>query len=406
MMNMCPTSCISPIFSVLVDVVKEHGGNAAQALRSNIMSVLEQRDPLVYKRAGVTGFKKYMKLAMNAGVIMEGGKAPLRWVSLLPSVQDADFLALAPTTSKPVLPSLACSNLLPPAPTFPLQEIHTAASSLTDAPTDSFVDLGQTCSLESAPERENDCPTALCPEQLLVNVNPPCIPSEFVALVQVIKEHHGGKVQVLYKMIKDTILQRDALVYKKIGVEKFKQYVSLAVQAGVVIAGGVSDGRWMCLHPSYHTTNVAAPRLYQLTSAPVEPCSPEISSPICNSQPEISGEGVPSNAPTVSPEITLIAISDAAQQTHSNSRPGAVPYEFAPLVEVLSELEGEGSILRFLRERVRVVLVARDPQAFGRAGVKKFKAYLRLAVAANLVKLEGNGDGMWISLHPRLRYIL
>ena len=77
-------SCISPIFAVLVDVVKEHGGNAAPALRSNIMSVLEQRGPFIYERAGVKGFNEYMKLAMNAGVIMEGGKGPLRWVSFHP----------------------------------------------------------------------------------------------------------------------------------------------------------------------------------------------------------------------------------------------------------------------------------------------------------------------------------
>jgi hypothetical protein len=396
MMNMCPTSCISPIFAVLVDVVKEHGGNAAQALRSNIMSMLEQRGPFVYERAGVKGFNKYMKLAMNAGVIMEGGKGPLRWVSLLPSIQYADFPALAPSGSELVFPSLACSNLSPPAPTFALQEINTRASCLPDVPTQSFVDFGQTCSQESAPERENNCPTASYPEQSPVNVDPLCIPSEFVTLVQLIKEHHGGQVQVLYKTIRHTFCLRDAFAYRRAGVKTFKQYVSLAVQAGVVITGGASDGRWMCLHPSYHAASVAAPRLIRPTSAPLEPFSPEISSPICNSQPEISGD-----APMVSPVIPLTAISDAAQQTDSNSR-GAVPYEFAPLVEVLSELAGEGSTLRFLRETVRVALIARDPQAFERAGVKKFKACLRLAVAVKLVKLEGSGDRMWISLHPWL----
>jgi len=73
------------------------------------------------------------------------------------------------------------------------------------------------------------------------------------------------------------------------------------------------------------------------------------------------------------------------------------------LVEVLSKLEGKGSTLRFLQEMVRVALVAQDPQAFGQVGVKKFKAYLCLAVAMKLVKLEGHGNGMWISLHPWLR---
>jgi hypothetical protein len=394
-MNMCPTSCISPIFAVLVDVVKEHGSNAAPALRSKIMSVLEQRGQFVYEMAGVKGFNEYMKLAMNAGVIMEGGKGPLRWVSLLPSIQYADFLALAPR-SELVFPSLASSNLSPPAPTFALQEINTRASCPPDASTQSFVDFGQACSQESALERENNCPAASYPEQSPVNVDPLCIPSEFVTLVQLIKEHHGGQVQVLYKTIRHTFCLRDAFAYQRAGVKTFEQYVSLAVQAGVVIAGGASDGRWMCLHPSYHATSVAAPRLTRPTSAPLEPFSPNISSPLCNSQPEISGD-----APMVSPVIPLTAISEAAQQTDSNSH-RAVPYEFAPLVEVLSELAGEGSTLRFLRETVRVAVIARDPQAFERAGVKKFRAYLRLAVAIKLVKLEGSGDTMWISLYPWL----
>ena len=87
------------------------------------------------------------------------------------------------------------------------------------------------------------------------------------------------------------------------------------------------------------------------------------------------------------------------QQTHINTHPsGAVLDEFVLLVEVLRGFEGPA-----VREAVRVVLIARDPQVFGRAGVAKFRPYLRLAVAANVVVLQGHGDRMWISLHPRLR---
>jgi hypothetical protein len=78
----------------------------------------------------------------------------------------------------------------------------------------------------------------------------------------------------------------------------------------------------------------------------------------------------------------------------------AVPDEFSLLVEVLRGLGGPA--LQFLRETVRVALMSRDPQAFERAGVGKFKAYLRLAVVANVVKLQGRGYEMCISLHPRL----
>jgi hypothetical protein len=384
---------------VLVDLLRELAGDAERVLYSKIRSVLIKQDPSVYERAGVKKFKQYIKLAVRAGVVIKGGKGARRWLSLLLPIGNADSFASAVVESNSVFSSSDLSNLPSLAPTFPSPTTDATTNSLPKTQTDP---LGQTCSPESTPDTQHNWPT-VSPEESPVNANPHFMPYEFATLAQMIKEHHGDRVTVLSQTIRHKFHLRDAFAYQRTGVKTFNQYVSLAVQAGVVIAGGISDGRWMCLHPSYHATSVTTPRLVQPTSAPVEPCYPEISSLICYPLPEISGEGIPSNAPMVSPVITLTAILDAAQQTHSNSRPGAVPHEFAPLVEVLSKLEGEGSTLRFLRETVRVALVARDPQAFRRAGVKKFKAYLRLAVAMKLVKLEGHGDGMWISLHPWLR---
>jgi len=82
--NICPTTCISSLFVVLVDLLRELAGNAEQVLYSKIRSILVKRDPSVYERAGVKKFKQYIQLAVHAGVVIKGGKGTHCWLSLLP----------------------------------------------------------------------------------------------------------------------------------------------------------------------------------------------------------------------------------------------------------------------------------------------------------------------------------
>jgi hypothetical protein len=213
-----------------------------------------------------------------------------------------------------------------------------------------------------------------------------------------LKEHYGGQVQVLYKAIGDTILLRDACVYTRVGVKKFKEYVSLTVRAGIVIAGGKGGGQWMCLHPRYYATNTTDSTF---TSSPTGQCPPEFSS--CNEQPEISDEHITCNTPAVSLVISSSASSSKlaapptattnpveqmyGEESHLSE---AVPEKIDSLAAVLVELGDQGSTLQFLCDKVRVALLTTEPQVFKRGGVD-------LAMTADIVGLPGLGDRTWIS---------
>jgi hypothetical protein len=207
----------------------------------------------------------------------------------------------------------------------------------------------------------NDCcssPTMI--ESGLAGVNtgvPICISPLFIPLVNVIREQADESAQVPMSKINEVLLERDPLVYQKAGVTKLKKYIRLAVAVGLVIKGVEADQAWVSLHPSIRLTDMVPPAY--------------IASP-------------------------------SASHVHSNSdHSRTVPHEFVSLVNVLRHLGG--SAAQFLRETVRVALMQCDPQAIAAVGVQKFKAYLRLAVAANVVILTGSGAKMQISLHPRLR---
>jgi hypothetical protein len=144
-MSMCLSRCISPVFAVLVDVIKEQSDNATQVLCSKITPVLKQRDPFLYEKAGVPGFTQYIKLALAAGVITQGGKGALRWISLLPSIQYADFLASAPARSESIFSSSTSFNFSFPVTSCSPREVNTSAGD------------------PSVPERELDKPAQLEP---------------------------------------------------------------------------------------------------------------------------------------------------------------------------------------------------------------------------------------------------
>ncbi|KIM83400.1 hypothetical protein PILCRDRAFT_819638 [Piloderma croceum F 1598] len=402
-----PNSDISPMFVALVALVREHAGNAGQVMCSKISNVLVQQDPSVYQRAGVTRFKQYIKLAISAGVLTAGGEGDRRWVSLPPA---ENVIASASIGSNSLSPSLDSSTFPSSAPTSSSQNVTIIPSGQSEAPIEALVDSDQTHNPESALERLRRWPTALPAEvdSPLDNCHPIPLPSEFSILVRMITEHHG---EVLYKTIRHTFRVRDPFAYKRTGVETFRQYISLAVRAGVVFAGGGGSGRWMSLRSNYHAAT--APISMWSTIVPANMLSAEVSSSICHSLPEIDdGQRVSSNPETVSPPIptptstvppTTLPEAIAIDPTHMNSHAAdAVPAEFVPLVEALRGL-GSPALVQFLRETVRVALMARDPQAFERAGVGKFRAYLRLAVIANVVMLQGHGHALCISLHPRLR---
>ncbi|KZP25907.1 hypothetical protein FIBSPDRAFT_928896 [Athelia psychrophila] len=73
------------IFQALVDELRFQGGNLRQ--RSIVADGLLKRDPIAYKRAGVSGFKGYIDMAVEAGIVTVGtmeypDRLPDPWISL------------------------------------------------------------------------------------------------------------------------------------------------------------------------------------------------------------------------------------------------------------------------------------------------------------------------------------
>ncbi|KAG7092253.1 hypothetical protein E1B28_008618 [Marasmius oreades] len=83
------------IQSLVRTLQKFHENGAARPLRSVIALELVQKDGMVYRKAGVTKFREFCALAINAGFVVVGGTGGNAWISLSPDV-------LARLQSKPL----------------------------------------------------------------------------------------------------------------------------------------------------------------------------------------------------------------------------------------------------------------------------------------------------------------
>ncbi|KAK0210566.1 NYN domain-containing protein [Desarmillaria ectypa] len=84
---------------------------------------------------------------------------------------------------------------------------------------------------------------------------PPCkvVPARFYGLVKLLETHRrNGAPRPFRSIIAVELVQLDKAVYKKAGVEKFKQYVALAESEGVVELGGMEGGAWIGLRTDWY----------------------------------------------------------------------------------------------------------------------------------------------------------
>ncbi|KAJ2917205.1 hypothetical protein MD484_g3173, partial [Candolleomyces efflorescens] len=78
----------------------------------------------------------------------------------------------------------------------------------------------------------------------------PDIPIALDPLVQVLREARDeGMVHPLRSYIGAKLVAKDAIVYKKAGVTRFSQYITIAEGMGIVEVGGQDGGAWIKLHP-------------------------------------------------------------------------------------------------------------------------------------------------------------
>jgi len=95
---------------------------------------------------------------------------------------------------------------------------------------------------------------------VMINVTSRPLPPGFEVLVAELGRHEEtGCLRPSRSIVAEKLLKQDALVYKRAGVKKFKEYVALAVKAQVVIIGGSEAEAWISLDPTFITSQPLPP---------------------------------------------------------------------------------------------------------------------------------------------------
>ncbi|KAI6111500.1 hypothetical protein EDD17DRAFT_1469751 [Pisolithus thermaeus] len=160
--------------------------------RSDVAMALMQVDKNIYQHVGVTKFKHYATLAQRAGLVVLGGVEGDAWIALHP-----DWLDEA---EKP--------------------EFHFDTGTGDDS---RAVDENGTSSSRK--------------------VGAGC----FQPLVDTLEQFHRSGVRTVLRSRVGQMLEPAA--YRNAGVASFKEYVTRAVEVGIVLCGGVDGYAWIRLHP-------------------------------------------------------------------------------------------------------------------------------------------------------------
>lgn len=417
------------VFQTLVDELRYQGGNLRQP--SVVADGLMQRDPTAFKRAGVSNFKEYINLAVNAEIVTVG--------------------------------MVEYSNR-PPAPWISLSLAWRIPQGAVDTPTLSSDDgLRPLSSLSTSDKTDNDL-------------------SLFQGLIDELKQHSG---HCLRSTVAEGLLKRDPSAYTRAGVTSFSAFISKAVSAGVVTLSSpeIDNGNPIMM---IHLT----PTWNGLSAVPRVPTPlPEIEPPAVTVPNSDSSTGIPDSTqflhlieeiqrwPTARPSRTAVAAcmidrypltyveagcansdeyfsqavdagiidlgetvsvkglvtswislrqatanpwqtsalpagstpeaetswkeippADSQPATPNINPPiSVVPDSLLPLVVRLRELRNK-KITRPYHWSVHIGLITENPSIYSNVGVTDLKGYAKNAEEAGIVMLGGEGQRQWIEL--------
>jgi hypothetical protein len=175
-------------------------------------------------------------------------------------------------------------------------------------------------------------------------------------------------------------------VYKRAGVDTFKDYSALARRASLIELGEWEGDAWIALHPDLFKDKTNASK------------SPTLSTVLNNSSSTLQGN-VRTSTATTRPS------SSASQSTIPESVEDKIrritPAQFLPLINQLLLARSKGNT-KPGRSAIAVALSQCDQDVYQRAGAKKFKDYSALAQRASLIELGIWKGDAWIALHPDL----
>ncbi|KIM80867.1 hypothetical protein PILCRDRAFT_822164 [Piloderma croceum F 1598] len=259
------------------------------------------------------------------------------------------------------------------------------------------------------------------------------VTQEFRILVEQLElQQKRGVSHPLRSVIAEDIMKQDRLTYERTGVHTFRQYIDLALKAGIVIVGAAEGGDWISLHPALQSplsSFSATELLYtQISGDEISrECRASISIPKSTGNTEIPSQATALKAKTTSymtkeatniPSGSVSTIPSAgspllesnfadpirmtgAYDTDSKPFPlRTVPAsQFEILVKELRKQQTNG-LCRPSRSSIAVELLKQDNLVYKRAGVSRFKDYTALAVEAGIAVIGGVEGDAWISLPP------
>jgi hypothetical protein len=216
-----------------------------------------------------------------------------------------------------------------------------------------------------------------------------------------------GITHPLRSTVASDLVQSDSQVYQRAGVsnpkKKFRNYAAMAEKAGIIELGG----DWIALHPNWFGVD----DITSIHSFSNRVPSPTSDPPKAIQSPLLTGSETPqierttlSQTPTyTSPKPKSPESSNTLPTLPSDRQDGvsraAIPPQFQPLIDILIWMRARGSYPT-LKSVVKGLL---GKDVYARAGVSKFRKYVRKASQAQLVQFGGDGDQEWIRLHPELQ---
>ncbi|KAJ7597845.1 NYN domain-containing protein [Mycena floridula] len=393
---------LPPYFVTLVKLLAECESKGIERPHwKEIVAMLGPYDlvQVLFRQAGVHGFKGFSLLAEKAGIVILGGQDGQEWMTLAPDWDQRLHLpdGLNTWTSVPVaagtahIPEVVAPRPIPAIP----------ASSLTSPKPPSLDSWQPKVMKPKSPITKSILPqlshsvvnpqastSALPPQSQVIKSLPQCF-LPLVTLLQDLKnkgvrQPHRGTVAVM--LGDQRVIQA---LYKQANVQSFREYSLLAEKAGIVVMGGEQGGAWISLSESW-TQNISLPSLSERN--PASGSSASVPSYSSSPAPPVAATPLMSHNPP--------SASTSSAVPQSQSKP--VPPHFLPLVKALEESKVKG-IIRPLRGTIAYAL-GKDQRAlqalYKQAGVQQFKGYSSLAEKIGLVTMGGKDGKDWISLNP------
>lgn len=284
----------SSAFQSLVTVLEDLRAKRQEQPRiSTIFSHLVwSGKPKIYELAGVATFKEYMNAAIAAGIIIvDGGDASNADASVL-LCNSTPVLLEKPIPMVPSASAFDClTSALDELRGSGMTELHFSEVApvvlakdpqaftkvgvttigayirlarqaglvpvrVTDGNEDGWVNLRSERSLVKPPSTPAPVPSLSNADLSPSRTPPPSvvtkIPSTFRDLVVVLQQLQSttGETEARYANVVPLLLRKKPTAYQSVGVTKFKEYIALAVEAGIVTVRGVKNGDgWISLCP-------------------------------------------------------------------------------------------------------------------------------------------------------------